>query len=112
MATDVQVNENEMIPFVGLSDRDGTIIKRIDMPYYCNHYHANPDSTVLVGDDVDDLVLIDISEDKARLTVLCNHRTSWHTQSSHCHPTWSWDGSKILYASDLGGKVNLYLVEP
>jgi oligogalacturonide lyase len=33
-------------------------------------------------------------------------------QSSHCHPTWSWDGSRILYASDYGGKVNLYLVWP
>jgi oligogalacturonide lyase len=44
--------------------------------------------------------------------VLCNHKTSWHTQSAHCHPTWSWDGSRILYASDYGGKVNLYMVEP
>jgi oligogalacturonide lyase len=33
-------------------------------------------------------------------------------QSAHCHPTWSWDGSRILYASDYGGKVNLYLVRP
>lgn len=82
------------------------------MPYYCNHYHANPDNTILVGDDVDDLVLIDISADEARLEVLCHHKTSWHTQSGHCHPTWSWDGSRILYASDVGGRVNLYLVEP
>ncbi|MBN1582050.1 MAG: PD40 domain-containing protein [Anaerolineae bacterium] len=112
VATEIQVNENEMIPFVGLSDRNGNIVKRIDMPYYCNHYHANPDNSILVGDDVDDLVLIDISGEKAELTVLCHHKTSWHTQSSHCHPTWSWDGSKILYASDDGGKVNLYLIEP
>ena len=82
------------------------------MPYYCNHYHANPDNTVLVGDDVDELVLIDISGAKASLEVLCQHGTSWHTQTAHCHPTWSWDGTRILYASDKGGKVNLYLVEP
>jgi len=44
--------------------------------------------------------------------VLCHHKTSWHTQTSHCHPTWSWDGSRILYASDDGGRVNLYIVEP
>ena len=112
VATEIQVNENAMVPFVGLADRDGNIVKRIDMPYYCNHYHANPTNTILVGDDVDDLVLIDISGKKAELTVLCHHQTSWHTQSSHCHPTWSWDGSKILYASDRGGKINLYLVEP
>jgi oligogalacturonide lyase len=112
VASDIQVNENEMIPFVGLADRTGNTVRRIDMPYYCNHYHANPDNTVLVGDDVDDLVLVDISGAEAALSVLCAHGTSWHTQSSHCHPTWSWDGSRILFASDRGKKINLYLVEP
>jgi len=111
VATHVAVKQSEMIPFVGLVDRHGDLVRRIDMPYYCNHYHANPDNTILVGDDVDDLVLVDISGEEAKLTVLCNHRTSWHTQSSHCHPTWSWDGSCILYASDYGGCVNLYMVE-
>jgi oligogalacturonide lyase len=112
VATEVRVNENAMLPFVGLADRKGNVVKRIDMPFYCNHYHANPDNTVLVGDDVDDLVLIDISGQEARLQVLCHHKTSWHTQSAHCHPTWSWDGSRILYASDDGGKVNLYMIRP
>ena len=112
VAKDIQVNQNVMTPFVGLADRQGNVVKRMDMPFYCNHYHANPDNTILVGDDVDDLVLIDISGKEARLQVLCNHKTSWHTQSAHCHPTWSWDGSRILYASDYGGKVNLYMVRP
>jgi len=112
VATAVAVKQSTMVPFVGLADRGGNLVKRIDMPYYCNHYHANPDNTVLVGDDVDDLVLIDISGEEAKLQPLCSHRTSWHTQSSHCHPTWSWDGTRILYASDHGGRVNLYLVEP
>ena len=112
VATDVAVKEQgEFIPFVGLADRFGRVQRRIDMPYYCNHYHANPDHTLLVGDDVDNLVLIDISGSQVRHEVLCNHKTSWHTQSSHCHPTWSWDGKRILYASDVGGKVNLYLLE-
>jgi oligogalacturonide lyase len=112
VATGVAVKQQqEFVPFVGLADRFGNMIKRIDMPYYCNHYHANPDNTVLVGDDVDDLVLIDISREPATLETLCHHKTSWHSQSTHCHPTWSWDGSKILYASDIGGKVNLYLIE-
>jgi oligogalacturonide lyase len=112
VATEVAVNQNDMVPFVGLVDRKGALIKRIDMPYYCNHYHANPDNSVLVGDDIDDLVLIDIADEPATLKVLCNHKTSWHTQRSHCHPTWSWDGRRILYASDFGGKVNLYMVTP
>ena len=112
VATAVRVNENAMVPFVGLADRKGNVVKKMDMPFYCSHYHANPDNTVLVGDDVDDLVLIDISGKQARLQVLCNHKTSWHTSTSHCHPTWSWDGSRILYASDHGGKINLYLVRP
>ncbi len=112
VATEVPVNQNVMVPFVGLADRKGNVVKRVDMPFYCNHYHANADHTVLVGDDVDDLVLIDISGKEAKLQVLCNHKTSWHTSISHCHPTWSWDGSHILYASDYGGKINLYLVRP
>ncbi|HNT76245.1 MAG TPA: oligogalacturonate lyase family protein [Anaerolineae bacterium] len=112
VAVETAVNQNTLIPFVGLADRRGNLVRRIDMPYYCNHYHANPDNTVLVGDDVDELVLIDISGEKTHLEPLCAHGTSWHTQSSHCHPTWSWDGRRILYASDKGGKVNLYLVKP
>ena len=112
VAKDVAVNENAMIPFVGLADRNGNVVRRIDMPYYCNHYHGNPDNTILVGDDVDDLVLIDISGEKATLETLCAHGTSWHTGTSHCHPTWSWDGTRILYASDKGGKINLYMIRP
>ncbi len=112
VAAEVGVNRNAMVPFVGLADRKGQVVRRVDLPYYCNHYHANPDHTCLVGDDVDDLVLIDISAQQAEPVALCNHRTSWHTQSAHCHPTWSWDGSRILYASDFGGRINLYLVRP
>jgi oligogalacturonide lyase len=113
VVTETAVNQNTMIPFVGLTDRQGNVVRTIDMPYYCNHYHANPDNSVLVGDDVDDLVLIDIAGERAELALLVgDHGTSWHTQSSHCHPTWSWDGGRILYASDRGGRVNLYLVEP
>jgi oligogalacturonide lyase len=111
VARETAVNENIMTPFVGLMSPGGELVRKIDMPFYCNHYHANPDNTVLVGDDVDDLVLIDISGEEATLTRLANHKTSWHTQSSHCHPTWDWDGSRILYASDHGGKIQLYLTE-
>ncbi|MCP4398336.1 MAG: hypothetical protein GY801_13690 [bacterium] len=112
VAVDVAVKQQEdFVPFVGLADSHGNMVKRIDMPFYCNHYHGNPDNTMLVGDDVDELVSIDIAGEKAALEVLCEHGTSWHTHSAHCHPTWSWDGSRILYASDKDGKVNLYLIE-
>jgi len=112
VASEVAVKaQTGFVPFVGLADRRGNLVSKVDMPYYCNHYHANPDNTLLVGDDVDDLVLIDISGQQAQLEVLCRHHTSWHTSVSHCHPTWSWDGKHILYASDQGDKVNLYLLD-
>jgi oligogalacturonide lyase len=113
--TEVAVNENTMIPYVGLVDRSGDLLRRLDMPYYCNHYHADPGNRWLVGDDVDALVLIDLESQNEDGTppieTLCHHGTSWRTQSSHCHPTWDWDGSRILYASDVEGKVNLYLLD-
>ena len=51
VVAETKVNQNAMIPFIGLMDRDGKLVRKIDLPYYCNHYHANPDNTVLVGDD-------------------------------------------------------------
>ncbi len=112
VATDVAVkHQSDFVPFVGLIDRHDRLIRRVDMPFYCNHYHANPDNTMLVGDDVDELVLVDIAGETAKLEILCQHGTSWHTSTSHCHPTWSWDGSRIVYASDKGGRINLYMVE-
>lgn len=112
VVTDVAVKQqHDFVPFVGLMDRWGRLLRRIDLPYYCNHYHAGPTNTLLVGDDVDELVLIDASGERPSHTVLCEHGTSWHTQASHCHPTWSRDGKRILYASDRGGMVNLYLID-
>ena len=99
------------VPYVGLANKQGEVIRRIDMPFYCNHYHANNDNTLLVGDEVDDLVLIDLTTPKAELTTLCNHGTSWDGQRTHCHPTWSWNSDKILYTSDRGGACNLYLID-
>jgi oligogalacturonide lyase len=99
-------------PYVGILDSDGKLLRTIAMPFYCNHYHANPNNTLLVGDDVDELVLIDMHTEPAQLTVLCQHGTSWLSQQTHCHPTWNWDGKQVLYASDTSGLVQLYLLEP
>lgn len=110
MQATIQEVETDQIPYVGLADKDGNVLRTIPMPYYCNHYHSNNDNTVLVGDEVDDLVLIDIKDDEPRLQTLCTHNTSWYTHLTHCHPTFSWGGDKILFASDRDGKCNLYLV--
>ncbi|NJM07483.1 hypothetical protein HC891_16835 [Candidatus Gracilibacteria bacterium] len=98
-------------PYVGLLDERGELLRSIPMPTACNHYHADPTARLLVGDDVDEIVLIDIGGDAAQTTTLCMHGTSWHGQETHCHPTWSWDGGRILFASDRSGEVQLYLIE-
>lgn len=101
------------IPLVGFVDKSCNLLRTIELPYYCNHYHANKDNTKLVADAVDDLVIIDISGDKPSLDVLCEHNTSWRWQQVHCHPTWSWSNNAILYASDRDreGEPQLYLVK-
>ncbi|RBW69725.1 oligogalacturonate lyase family protein [Bacillus taeanensis] len=107
----IQSAYGDQIPYIGLADKNGEVLKKIDMPYYCNHYHANRNNTLLVGDEVEDLVLIDISGDEAKIETLCQHQTSWYTQQTHCHPTFSWSNEKILYTSDRDGRNNLYLIE-
>ncbi|WP_121664853.1 oligogalacturonate lyase family protein [Metabacillus litoralis] len=99
------------IPFVGLADDKGNLIKQIDLPFYCNHYHSNYNNTLLIGDEVDDLVLIDLSGEKATIKTLFSHNTSWNTQKTHCHPTFSWNNELILFTSDREGACNLYLIE-
>ncbi|KKK33655.1 hypothetical protein WQ57_23535 [Mesobacillus campisalis] len=110
-ATIQSAEETGQIPFVGLADEKGTLLKKIDLPYYCNHYHSNRDNTLLVGDEVEDLVLIDISREQAEIQTLCTHGTSWNTQQTHCHPTFSWNNEKVLFTSDREGSCNLYLID-
>ena len=66
---------------------------------------------MLVGDYVDNLVLVNLNLPKPQVQPLVYHGTSWHTQQAHCHPTWDWDKARVLYASDKGGRINIYLVE-
>ena len=101
------------IPLVGFVDKDCKLLRTVELPYYCNHYHANKDNTKLVADAVDDIVLIDISGDEPHLDILCEHNTSWRWQAVHCHPTWSWSNNAILFASDRDreGEPQLYLAK-
>ena len=112
-AVTVAEDSGDAIPWIGFADKDCNLVRRLDVPYYCNHYHANNDNTFLVADAVDDIVLIDISGDKSDIKTLCSHNTTWRWQEVHCHPCWSWSNDKILFASDRDceGKPQLYMVK-
>lgn len=115
--TKQQVYEKEAIssetPYFGFAHKDGTVYRRIDMPFYCNHYYANSDLSLFVGDDVEDILLIKPQADGSpKMRVLAGHNTTWHYQRSHCHPTFSRDGKKLLYAADTDRwHDNLFLVD-
>ena len=100
-------------PYFGFAHKDGSVYRKIEMPYYCNHYFANSDLSLFVGDAVEDIVLIQPNTDGvAQVQVLAEHHTTWHYQRSHCHPTFSWDGKKLLYAADTDQwNDNLFLVD-
>ena len=105
------IENKKQIPYIGFADKNGKIIRTVDMPFYCNHYHANNDNSILVGDDVDDLVLISIAKEKAEMKTLCFHGTSWYEQSAHCHPTFCWEGRYVLWTSDFNGRHNIYMID-
>jgi oligogalacturonide lyase len=89
------------MPYFGFAHKDGKVYKKVDMPYYCNHYFANRDLSLFVGDAVENIVLIKPEDDgSTKIKILANHNTTWHYQRSHCHPTFSWSGKKLLYAAD------------
>lgn len=98
-------------PYVALADKDGRELKRYPLKSYCNHYHSDSTMQKLVGDDIDNIVSIDLSQTPARVETLCEHKTSWYGQYSHCHPTISWDDKLVLFASDRDGMVQLYLTD-
>lgn len=100
-------------PYFGFADASGAVYKTVEMPYYCNHYMSNEDASLFVGDNVEDIVLIspDMDGKHAGIRILANHNTTWKYQRSHCHPTFSWDGKKVLYSADTDDQhCNLFLV--
>lgn len=108
----VDPDGEDAIPVVGFADKDCNVTRLLELPYYCNHYHANTDNSLLVADAVEDIVLINIAGEEPTIETLCVHNTSWRWQSVHCHPCFSWEDDKILYASDCDceGYPQLYLV--
>ncbi len=102
----------DQIPYFGFADKRGEVVRTVEMPFYCNHYHANSDNSLFVGDAVEDIVLIDPTQSPAELRVLAGHNTSWRYQRSHPHPTFSWDDRQILFAADTDdGPTNLFLID-
>lgn len=98
-------------PYIGLADAAGQVVMTWPLRQYCNHYHCDTAKGLLVGDEADDLVLIDITGSAPAISRLAHHGTSWYGQETHCHPTFGWDDRRILYASDQSGKVQLYLID-
>ena len=57
-------------------------------------------------------MLIRINGQEAEMKPLAKHNTTWKYHRSHCHPTFSWDGRKILYTADRDdANCDLYLVD-
>ena len=52
--------------------------------------------------------LIRYQDERATVTALCRHDTSWLTQHSHPHPVFSPDDRFVYFNSDRGGRCNVY----
>ncbi|MBN2389676.1 MAG: hypothetical protein JXR84_03060 [Anaerolineae bacterium] len=99
---------------------DGTDERRYYYPYQRPvHIHALSEA-LAVGDTAqirqDDpdfrryIALVKYDSDGHRATVgrLCAHDTSWH-KASHPHPIFTPDGKHVLWGSDVGGRMNVYM---
>lgn len=113
VAADPTSTAPDQMPYFGFADKTGNVYRTIQMPYYCNHYHANSACTWFVGDAVEDLVMITVDgSGDTNLRVLANHNTTWRFQRGHCHPTVSWDDTRILYAADTDAEHdNIFLID-
>ena len=76
---EVSIRESgDFAPFVGLIDRRGRDDPPIEMPFYCNHYHANPDTPCSPGTTSTRSCSSRSTATQARLEPLCLHGTSWY----------------------------------
>jgi len=82
------------------------------------HIQSNSDNSLLVGDRAfapgfeqpkDYMCLMQHKEDTVEVKPLCKHGTSWETQHCHPHPIFTLDDGHVLFNSDAGGHVNVYM---
>jgi oligogalacturonide lyase len=82
----------------------------------CSHFFSDKNNSKIVRDSNTDpfIYLIDVG---ARKEIrLCRHDTSWEwygddSQAAHPHPSFSPDGSRVIFSSDKDGLPAVYLVE-
>jgi oligogalacturonide lyase len=102
-------------------DPDGGNEQRYYYPYTRPvHVHANAEGELAVGDTAhiraDDpdarryIALIKYDPDGHRAIVgrLCRHDASWR-KASHPHPIVTPDGKHVIWGSDVGGRMNVYM---
>ncbi len=100
---------------------DGSGEQRYYYPYRRPvHVHANRESELAVGDtgqihetdpawrDYISLIKYDAAGHRAIVGRLCRHGTSWR-KSSHPHPVLTPNGKHVIWGSDIGGKMNVYM---
>jgi oligogalacturonide lyase len=100
---------------------DGSDERRYYYPYHRPvHIHAHPEEHMAVGDTAqireDDadyaryIALVRYDDERHRAIVgrLCSHDASWR-KSSHPHPVFAPDGEHVIWGSDLGGRMNVYM---
>lgn len=85
------------------------------------HVQANADRSVIVADtfsaqwtspaDETSLAILTPGPNNVlSATQLCRHGTSWKSQHSHPHPSFSPDGKQVVFTSDAGGSLSPYVV--
>lgn len=98
---------------------DNTNQIEVTFPYHSTHFHSL-DETLIVGDGTP--AFRDHAQPYIQLfrwdgeryvgpKVLAYHRSTFNDQHAHCHPRFTPDGARVMYASDLTAYANIYLVE-
>jgi oligogalacturonide lyase len=102
--------------FFGKVKFDNSDPFEVSFPHHTGHIHSN-DFSLIVGDGhgqpakpVLRLWRWNGSAFEAP-RILCEHRSSEHSQQLHVHPRFSPDGKTIIFTSDRGGYGQVYEVE-
>jgi oligogalacturonide lyase len=100
--------------FFGKTSFDNQSGIEVDFPHETGHIHSN-DFNLVVGDSSREGKTVRLwrwngaSFDGPK--VLCEHRSSFHTQEVHVHPRFDPAGRYVVYTSDVTGYGNVYLAE-